>query len=59
MNFDLTPEQKAIQAAARDFARREIDPIVEEHDEKQLYPRAVMAKVSRGPMSYSTAPSSP
>ncbi len=46
MNFDLTPEQKAIQAAARDFARREIDPIVEEHDEKQLYPRAVMAKAA-------------
>lgn len=46
MNFDLTPEQKAIQAAARDFARREIDPIVEECDEAQRYPREVMAKAA-------------
>jgi len=46
VNFDLTPEQKAIQAAARDFARREIDPIVEEHDERQHYPRAAMAKAA-------------
>jgi alkylation response protein AidB-like acyl-CoA dehydrogenase len=46
LNFDLTPEQKAIQAAARDFARREVDPIVEEFDESQRYPREVMAKAA-------------
>jgi alkylation response protein AidB-like acyl-CoA dehydrogenase len=46
VNFDLTPEQKAIQATARDFARREVDPIVEDHDERQVYPRAVIAKAA-------------
>jgi alkylation response protein AidB-like acyl-CoA dehydrogenase len=46
VNFDLTPEQKAIQAAARDFARREVDPVVEECDEAQRYPREVMAKAA-------------
>ncbi len=44
MNFDLTPEQKAIQEAARQFARQEIDPIVDEHDEAQKFPREVMKK---------------
>ena len=46
MNFDLTPEQKAIQAAARDFARREVDPVVDDCDEAQRYPREVMAKAA-------------
>jgi len=46
VNFDLTPEQKAIQDAARDFARREVDPVVEECDEAQRYPREVMAKAA-------------
>lgn len=44
MNFDLTPEQKAIQEAARQFARQEIDPIVDEYDEAQKFPREVMKK---------------
>ncbi|MCB9379023.1 MAG: acyl-CoA dehydrogenase family protein [Holophagales bacterium] len=46
MNFALTEEQRAIQEAARDFARREVDPIVEEHDEAQKYPMAVMKKAA-------------
>lgn len=44
MEFALTPEQRAIEATARAFARREIDPIVDETDEAQRYPREVMAK---------------
>ncbi len=44
MDFSLTDEQRAIEETARDFARREIDPIVEEIDESQHFPREVMAK---------------
>jgi len=44
VDFSLTEEQRAIQETAREFARREVDPIVEEIDESQKYPREVMAK---------------
>jgi alkylation response protein AidB-like acyl-CoA dehydrogenase len=44
VDFALTEEQRAIQETARDFARREIDPIVEEIDESQRFPREVIAK---------------
>ena len=44
MDFSLTEEQRAIQETAREFARREVDPIVEETDESQKFPREVMAK---------------
>jgi alkylation response protein AidB-like acyl-CoA dehydrogenase len=44
VDFSLTEEQRAIQETAREFARREVDPIVEEIDESQEYPREVMAK---------------
>ena len=44
MDFSLTPEQQAIRDAAREFAAREISPLVEEHDECQKYPLAAMKK---------------
>jgi alkylation response protein AidB-like acyl-CoA dehydrogenase len=44
LDFSLTPEQRAIEETAREFARREVDPIVEEIDESQRYPREVMDK---------------
>jgi alkylation response protein AidB-like acyl-CoA dehydrogenase len=44
VDFALTDEQRAIQETAREFARREVDPIVEEFDESQHYPREVIAK---------------
>lgn len=37
-DFALNEEQRAIQATARDFASREIDPIVDEIDEAQRFP---------------------
>ncbi len=43
LEFSLTPEQRAIRDTARDFARKEIDPIVEEIDEAQRFPREVFA----------------
>jgi alkylation response protein AidB-like acyl-CoA dehydrogenase len=44
VDFSLTEEQRAIQETARDFARREVDPIVDEIDEQQKFPRDVMRK---------------
>jgi len=44
VDFSLTDEQRAIQETAREFARREVDPIVDEIDESQKFPREVMAK---------------
>ncbi|MBV8201272.1 MAG: acyl-CoA dehydrogenase family protein [Acidobacteria bacterium] len=44
MDFSLTDEQRAIQETARDFARQEVDPIVDEIDESQHFPREVMLK---------------
>jgi alkylation response protein AidB-like acyl-CoA dehydrogenase len=44
VDFALTEEQRAIQETAREFARREVDPIVDEADESQKFPRDVMAK---------------
>ena len=35
IEFGLSAEQRAIQETAREFARREIDPIVDEIDEAQ------------------------
>jgi alkylation response protein AidB-like acyl-CoA dehydrogenase len=46
LDFSLTPEQLAVQETAREFARREIDPIVDEHDESQKFPLAVMKKAA-------------
>jgi alkylation response protein AidB-like acyl-CoA dehydrogenase len=44
VDFALTDEQRAIQQTAREFARQEIDPIVDEIDETQRFPREVMTK---------------
>jgi alkylation response protein AidB-like acyl-CoA dehydrogenase len=44
VDFAFTAEQRAIQETAREFARREIDPIVDEIDEAQKFPREVMKK---------------
>ncbi|HEX9668467.1 MAG TPA: acyl-CoA dehydrogenase family protein [Thermoanaerobaculia bacterium] len=44
MDFSFTPEQRAIQETAREFARQEVDPLVDETDESQRFPREVMAK---------------
>jgi alkylation response protein AidB-like acyl-CoA dehydrogenase len=43
VDFSLTDEQRAIREAAREFARKEIDPIVEEIDEAQRFPAEVFA----------------
>lgn len=46
MDFSLTPEQRAIREAAREFARQEVSPHVEELDEAQKFPREILAKAA-------------
>ena len=41
IDFSLTAQQRAVRDAARVFARKEIDPIVEEIDEAQRFPTEV------------------
>ena len=43
VDFSLNEDQRAIREAAREFARKEIDPIVEEFDEAQRFPAEVFA----------------
>jgi alkylation response protein AidB-like acyl-CoA dehydrogenase len=45
MNFQLTEEQLAVQAAARDFARTELLPGVIERDEHQKFPAEQVKKM--------------
>ena len=42
IDFSLSEDQRAIREAAREFARKEIDPIVEEIDEAQHFPAELM-----------------
>jgi alkylation response protein AidB-like acyl-CoA dehydrogenase len=44
VDFSLTEDQRAVQEAARDFALREVDPIVDEIDEAQKFPMEVIKK---------------
>lgn len=45
MNFQLTEEQLAVQAAARDFAKNELLPGVIERDEHQKFPTEQIKKL--------------
>ncbi len=45
MNFELTEEQLAVQAAARDFAQNDLLPGVIERDEKQEFPKEQIKKM--------------
>ncbi|HLO70610.1 MAG TPA: acyl-CoA dehydrogenase [Flavipsychrobacter sp.] len=45
MNFQLTEEQLAVQAAARDFAKNELLPGVIERDEHQKFPAEQVKKL--------------
>ena len=45
MNFELTEEQLAVQAAARDFAQTELLPGVIERDEQQKFPAEQIKKM--------------
>jgi len=46
MNFDLTDEQKAIQALCRDFAREVVAPQAEELDRNAEFPYAIVKQMA-------------
>lgn len=43
MDFELTPEQREIQALARDFVRQEVEPHAAEWDREHRFPREALA----------------
>jgi butyryl-CoA dehydrogenase len=47
MNFDLTDEQKAIQALCRDFAREKVKPRAEQMDAEAAFPYDLVAEMAR------------
>jgi alkylation response protein AidB-like acyl-CoA dehydrogenase len=46
VNFELTPEQREIQALARDVARAEIDPYAAEWDREHRFPAELYPKLA-------------
>ena len=52
MDFDLTEDQRAFQATARQFAREEMAPKARTWDENETFPipelRALLAQASTG-----------
>lgn len=44
IDFDLTDEQRELQALARRFAREQVEPVAARHDATAEFPRAVFAK---------------
>jgi alkylation response protein AidB-like acyl-CoA dehydrogenase len=47
MNFDLSEEQKIFQKAIRDFAEKEIAPLVEEAEEEERFPLRLFPQMGR------------
>src|SRR6185503_844483 len=45
MDFTQSDELQAIRRVARDFAEKEIRPLVMEWDEKQLFPREILSRL--------------
>jgi alkylation response protein AidB-like acyl-CoA dehydrogenase len=45
MNFDLTPDQRQLQARVRDFAQAEVAPIAERLDRDGIFPTALFQKL--------------
>ena len=45
-DFDLTDTQRAVRAAVREFAEREILPTVEQHEREGRYPKEIIAKLA-------------
>jgi alkylation response protein AidB-like acyl-CoA dehydrogenase len=46
MNFALTPEQQEVRALAREFAEREVAPVIRHFDEVQEFPHEIIAKLA-------------
>jgi alkylation response protein AidB-like acyl-CoA dehydrogenase len=47
MNFELTPEQNEIRGLARDFAEREVAPVIRRYDEAHEFPHEILDKLGK------------
>jgi alkylation response protein AidB-like acyl-CoA dehydrogenase len=47
MDFELSPEQKEIQALTRDFVRAEVEPHAAEWDREHYFPRDVFGRLAQ------------
>jgi hypothetical protein len=47
MNFDLTREQEAVRAMARDWALAEVAPVIHRYDEAQEFPSEILASLGK------------
>ena len=47
MNFELTREQQAIRALARDFAVGEVAPVIRHFDEAHEFPHEILARLGK------------
>src|SRR5438067_8732117 len=57
MNFELTAEQKRIQAQARQFAEQEVAPVAREADEKGQFPLHLVRRM--GELGFLAGPVEP
>ena len=48
MDLDLSPEHVLLRQTVRDFARREAEPVIDEHEHERRFPADVVAML--GPM---------
>jgi alkylation response protein AidB-like acyl-CoA dehydrogenase len=48
VNFDLSPEHELLRQTVRDFALREVEPVVEEHERERRFPTDIVRML--GPM---------
>ena len=46
MDFALTAEQQEVRALAREFAEREVAPVIRQFDESQEFPHEIFAKLA-------------
>ena len=46
MNFALTPEQQSVRALAREFAEREVAPVIRRYDETHEFPHELLARLA-------------
>ncbi len=46
MNFELNEEHKMVKAMVYDFARKEIMPIIKEHDKNHTFPHELLPKLA-------------
>lgn len=51
MNFQLTEEQEAIKALAREFSKHEIAPFARKHDEEESFPSEILQKLHENGLS--------